>query len=182
MRSGCCATLACLCTLAAGCYEWVRVPPGELAKLDRVDPPPIPESARQSRADYWAQPGDAREPAPLPRHRVAPDVVQTEEGSTVDADLAKAVRIVTDHQRTDFRRPLTCVVTPEQIAIGTGHDPPIAFKTADVRATEVYVYRRGPSRALWLFGFVVGVFTAIFAVEWYFDRVEASMRRPNPSP
>jgi hypothetical protein len=144
---------AVLCLLATGCYSWVRVPPQELAKLDRGDPPPIPESARQTRTDYWAHHEDTEQPPP-PVHRLMPEVVQTDDGGTFDVDTAVAIRIFRGSQHADFKRPVSCVVTPEELSLAQGHERPIVLKSEDVSATDVLVYRRALSRSLWTFGFV----------------------------
>jgi hypothetical protein len=124
--------------LATGCYEWVKVPPGELAKLDQRAP------------RYLAEPMSQPE-------LVA--VVQGENGKLLDVEGDFAVKVTTSTQSMDFASPIRCAVTPERLQIAEGDAEPMSFPRADLKSTEVYHYQKTLSRTVWVVGIAAVVLT-----------------------
>jgi len=127
--------------LATGCYEWVKVPPGELAKLDQQAP------------RYLAEPM---------AHPELVAVIQGENGKLLDVEGDFAVKVTTSTQSVDFASPLRCAVTPERLQIAEGDAEPMSFARADLKSTSVYHYEKTLSRTLWAVGIAVGVVTIFF--------------------
>jgi hypothetical protein len=107
-----------VCPVLLGCYQWVRVPPGELAKLDQ----------------------DAIGNAPRPPGSTEPStVVQGDDGLVeVRGSFAVKVTTTTRTETFDFNSPIRCVVTPEQLTIAETGTELVSFPAANVKTTEVY--------------------------------------------
>jgi hypothetical protein len=148
-----------LCVVVTGCYEWVRVPPAELGKLDQERARTVPPSA-VAREAYWrAHVDEDDRPAPVEpsgEPRRDPHVLLTEDGSTVDVNVTVGVKITTSRGSVAFKRPINCVVTPEQLAIGATGQQPISFRREDVTATDVRVHEKWLSLSLWVGGITAG--------------------------
>jgi hypothetical protein len=160
-----------LCVVLTGCYEWVRVPPAEVGKLDQERARTVPPSAVPRDAYWRAHVDEDDRPAPVEppgEPRRDPHVLLTEDGSTVDVKATVGVKITTARGSVAFKRPINCVVTPEKLAIGATGQEPISFRREDVTATDVHVYEKWLSRSLWVVGMTVaGVLTGL-AVEHAF--------------
>jgi hypothetical protein len=101
--------------LATGCYEWVRVPPSELPRLDESAPRPI------VRADGVVGP-----------------VVRAETGKTIEVAGEFAIRVTTGADSTDFMGPLHCSLTDGTLHLAEEGAPPQSFRLDQIQGTEVY--------------------------------------------
>jgi hypothetical protein len=104
-----------LALLATGCYEWVRVPPSELPRLDESAPRPI------VRADGVVGP-----------------VIRAETGKTIEVAGEFAVRVTTEADSADFMGPLHCSLTEGSLHLAEDGAPPQSFRLDQIRSTEVY--------------------------------------------
>jgi hypothetical protein len=104
-----------LALVATGCYEWVRVPPTELPRLDESAPRPI------VRADGVIGP-----------------VVRAETGETIEVAGEFAVRVTTGADSTDFMSPLHCSLTDGTLHLAEEGTPTQSFRLDRIRSTEVY--------------------------------------------
>jgi hypothetical protein len=173
-----------LCVVVTGCYEWVRVPPAELGKLDQertrtVSPSAVPREA------YWrAHVDEDDRPAPVEpsgEPRRDPHVLLTEDGSTVDVNATVGVKITTSRGSVAFKRPINCVVTPEQLAIGATGQASISFRREEVTTTDVHVYEKWLSRSLWVVGMTAAFVLTAIEVRHALQGWEPGPRATGPS-
>ena len=99
-----------------GCYEWVRVPPGELPRLDESAPRPtnLPEAAPKG------------------------PVVRTESGESIEVEGEFAIKVTTEGDSVDFMSPLHCSLTGETLRLAEDGATPQSFRLQQIRSAEVY--------------------------------------------
>ena len=96
--------------MATGCYEWVRVPPSELPRLDEDGPRALVS----------------------PNGAPASPVVRDERGKNVEVPGDFAIKVTTGADSVDFMSPVHCSVKEGRLQLSQDDDKPKSFSLAQI--------------------------------------------------